>query len=128
MTRDPMRPFRGLLHATIISLLALAAVLIGVGVCYGQGEIDDWCIQRAWCNGPSHTVLTVGSATLIGETTPLEIDEARWIPVGFYVGKEIRDRIKWGDDLGWGDTAMDLGFVALGWWVSGHVNDWMHDD
>lgn len=103
----------------------LAAVALLSAPAAGQvGDVDDWCIQRYWCNGPSHLVVSVVAAQTAAELTPLEIEEARWIPVAFYVGKEIRDHIRW-DDLSWGDTAVDLGFTALSVPVNKAVNDWL---
>lgn len=120
-----MLTWHRMVKATLVCILAWAALILGVKSCAAQGDVDDWCITRTWCNGPSHTVLTVGSATVLDLTTPLDADEARWIPVAFYVGKEVRDHIRW-SDLSWSDTATDLGFVALGWWLSGEVNDLLH--
>ena len=125
------RWFRRLLFtaATLAwSLFLFAAPVQGQASFDPLGDVDDWCIQRWWCDKPSHIALIAGSATALDLATDLEADETRYLGVAFYLGKELRDRLKWGRALAWENTVIDLTATATGWWLSGLVNDWLHGE
>lgn len=110
--------------ALIWLLLALASVsAAGQSTFFDPAPLHDakvWCYEHGpYCEPVAHAAVTVGATGLIQWATPLEEDEARWIPVAFYVAKETYDSaIRAPGRIPWHDTALDLAGVALGVWVS----------
>ncbi len=102
---------------------------------------DVWCIQHHPCDWSAHTAGTVAGTLLLDAITPLNASETRWIMVGYYAQREVRQIIKYGDvsrkDASkivplplWLDAIFDMGFVAFGAWLAprlGGPSLWQRD-
>lgn len=90
---------------------------------------DVWCIQHHPCDWSAHAAGTVTGTLLLDAITPLDATETRWIVIGYYVQREIRQLVTFGDltrkDASkiaplplWLDSILDMGFMAFGAWLA----------
>ena len=108
--------------------LGLLAVLLGIG--FGRpapaeaqitvfGAPGHWCTFNRPCNWTAHAGIAFGTTWALHKVdVPLPL--AAGIGGGLFLGKEIRDHVKWGDFWTF-DSLVDLGTgvagAALAYWV-----------
>ena len=113
-------------------LLALGMLLLSPTLVRGQAwllnnvrpvkDVAQWCWDRKWtCRQWGHTGVVILTTTAIEKLIPgLEPEVARYIPLTYYVVKEIHNLAS--DPFDPLDVTWDLGTAVLGWWLAPKVN------
>ena len=86
-------------------------------------DFDAACVQHHPCDWAIHGILTTAGTLTLAAVTPLKASEARWILIGYYVQRDIRQLVRWGPGTRdaskiaplplWLDSIFDLGGVAV---------------
>ena len=119
-----------------LAMAILASLLLAVPARAQDGFInraDVWCIQHHPCDWSAHGAGTVAGTLLLDAITPLEASETRWFLIAYFVQREVRQIIRFGDltrkDASkiapvplWLDSIIDMGFMAFGAWLAPRIN------